>query len=65
MPCLSSASHAAATRPNLLLCCRLLPPQCLKYRSDQLQDVKRMEKLNNQLMRHMVNKHGEAQAGEQ
>lgn len=36
--------------------------QCLKFRSDQLQDVKRMEKLNNQLMRHMVNKHGEAAA---
>lgn len=30
--------------------------QCLKYRTDQLQDVKKLEKLNSTLMRHMVSK---------
>jgi len=30
--------------------------QCLKYQTDQLQDVKKLEKLNNVLMRHMVAK---------
>lgn len=30
--------------------------QCLKYRTDQLQDVKKLEKLNGILMRHMVSR---------
>ena len=29
---------------------------CLKYRTDQAQDVKKLEKLNNILMRHMTAK---------
>ena len=29
---------------------------CLKYRTDQAQDVKKLEKLNNVLMRHMTGK---------
>ncbi|XP_065176325.1 signal recognition particle 9 kDa protein-like [Sycon ciliatum] len=29
---------------------------CLKYRTDQSQDVKKLEKLSNSLMRHMVGK---------
>ncbi|XP_066910949.1 signal recognition particle 9 kDa protein-like [Clytia hemisphaerica] len=29
---------------------------CLKYRTDQAQDVKKLEKLNNVLMRHMTSK---------
>lgn len=33
-----------------------LSTQCLKYQTDQLQDVKKLEKLNNVLMRHMVAK---------
>ena len=33
-----------------------LSTQCLKYQTDQLQDVKKLEKLNNILMRHMVAK---------
>lgn len=32
------------------------PTQCVKYQTDQLQDVKKLEKLNNILMRHMVSK---------
>ena len=30
--------------------------QCVKYQTDQLQDVKKLEKLNNVLMRHMVSR---------
>jgi signal recognition particle subunit SRP9 len=32
---------------------------CVKYRTDQAQDVKRLEKLNNSLMRLMVSKPSE------
>eukprot|EP00051_Salpingoeca_urceolata_P033845 m.22442 g.22442 ORF g.22442 m.22442 type:complete len:79 (-) comp6818_c0_seq1:109-345(-) len=31
---------------------------CLKYRTDQQQDVKRLVELNNTLMRHMTSKSG-------
>ena len=31
-------------------------PQCLKYRTDQLQDAKKLEKLNGVLIRQMVSK---------
>ncbi len=34
-------------------CCFL---QCLKYQTDQLQDVKKLEKLSSSLMRNMVSK---------
>ena len=37
------------------LTCRF-PIQCVKYQTDQLQDVKKLEKLNSALMRHMVAK---------
>lgn len=30
--------------------------QCIKYRTDQLQDVKKLEKLNNTFLRHMIAK---------
>lgn len=30
--------------------------QCIKYRTDQLQDVKKLEKLNNAFLRHMIAK---------
>ena len=30
--------------------------QCIKYRTDQLQDVKKLERLNNTLLRHMIAK---------
>ncbi|XP_062502438.1 signal recognition particle 9 kDa protein-like [Corticium candelabrum] len=33
--------------------------QCVKYRTDQAQDIKRLEKLNNSLMRMMVSKPSE------
>ncbi|XP_003387628.1 PREDICTED: signal recognition particle 9 kDa protein-like [Amphimedon queenslandica] len=29
---------------------------CIKYRTDQLQDVKKLERLNNTLLRHMIAK---------
>lgn len=41
------------------LCCNCrisLPPQCLQYKTDQAQDVKKIEKLHGKLMRLMVSK---------
>lgn len=35
-------------------CCLLYFFQCLKYRTEQQQDLKRLEKLNNILLRHMA-----------
>lgn len=40
------------------ICSPITRPQIFKYRTDQLQDVKKMEKLTTTLMRHMVSRHG-------
>jgi hypothetical protein len=47
----------SAPLPRCLTNSPRLRSQCIKFRTDQQQDVKKLDKFNNVMMRHMTSRH--------